>query len=89
MAISLRGVARKYGNVTGSFSVAQSIFNGNTMDGVSLRSKLADLARQEFSFDFSECICSTAAFQQTWSHIIVRIKLNPDAGIADATPIPA
>jgi hypothetical protein len=86
MAMSLRGVARRYGNITGSFSVAKSIFNGNTMGGVSLRSRLADLARQEFSFDFSECIYSSrAAFQQTWSHIIVRIRLNPDAGISAAT----
>jgi hypothetical protein len=86
MALSLRGVARRYSNVTGSFSVAQAIFNGNTVGGVSLRSKLEDMARQEFSFDYSECIYSgTAAFQQIWSHIRVRIRLNPDAGITAAT----
>jgi hypothetical protein len=86
MALSLRGIARRYGNITGSFSVSQAIFNGNTVGGVSLRSRLKDMARQEFSFDFSECIYSdTAAFQQTWSHMRVRIRLNPDAGISAAT----
>ncbi len=86
MAMSLRGVVRRYSNVTGSFSVAQAVFNGNIMGGVSLRSKLQDMARQEFSVDISECIYGwTAAFQQTWSHIRVRIRLNPDAGITDAT----
>jgi hypothetical protein len=86
MALSLRGIARRYGNVTGSFSVAQSIFNSNTAGGVSLRSRLENMAQQEFSFNVSECVYSwTAAFQQTWSHIRVRIRLNPDAGISTAT----
>jgi hypothetical protein len=86
MALSLRGIARRYGNITGSFSVSQSIFNGNTAGGVSLRARLENMSRQEFSFSFSECIYGgTAAFQQTWSHIRVRIRLNPDAGISDAT----
>lgn len=86
MALSLRGIARRYGNVSGSFSVAQAIFNGNTVGSVSLRSRLEDMARQEFSFDVSECIYGwTAAFQQTWSHIRVRIRLNPDMVIPAAT----
>jgi len=34
----------------------------------------------------SECVFGwTAAYQQTWTHIIVRIDLNPDAGISAAT----
>ena len=44
------------------------------------------LARQQHSFGMSECVYSwTAAFEQTWSHIIIRIRLNPDAGISNAT----
>jgi hypothetical protein len=86
MALSLRGVARRYGDITGSFSVSQSIFNGNTSGGVSLRSRLTDMARKESSFGVSECIYNwTASFQQIWSHIIVRIRLNSDAGIPIAT----
>jgi hypothetical protein len=43
------------------------------------------MARQEFSFNVSECIFGwTAAFEQTWTHIRVRIRLNPDAGITNA-----
>ncbi|UIE36774.1 hypothetical protein [Leptodesmis sichuanensis] len=80
MAISLRGVARRYRGITGGFSVAASLGRG------SLRSRLVSLARQEHRFNFSECIYGgTAAFEQTWSHIIIRIRLNPDAGISDAT----
>jgi hypothetical protein len=80
MAISLRGVARRYRNITGGFSVNTSFGRG------SLRSRLVSLARQQHSFAVSECIYGwTAAFEQTWSHIIIRIRLNPDAGISDAT----
>lgn len=86
MALSLQGVVRRYVNVTGSFSVTQAIFNGNIANSVSLRSRLESIARREFSFDVSECVYSwTAAFQQTWSHVRVRIRLNPDAGISAAT----
>lgn len=80
MAISLRGVARCYRNITGGFSVNSAFGRG------SLRSRLVSLARQQYSFAVSECIYGwTAAFEQTWSHIIIRIRLNPDAGISAAT----
>lgn len=80
MAISLRGVARRYRGITGGFSVNTAFGRG------SLRSRLVPLARQQHSFGVSECIYGwTAAFEQTWSHIIIRIRLNPDAGISDAT----
>ena len=86
MALSLRGIARRYGGVTGGFSVTDRIFGGSISGRVSLRSRLETMAQQEFSFSVSECIYGwTAAFQQTWSHIRVRIRLNPDAGISDAT----
>jgi len=85
--LSLRGVARRFGGITGEFSVVQDIFGGTVPGpGTSLRAKLEDMARQEFSFNVSECIYTwTAAFQQTWTHIRVRIRLNQDAGIPNAT----
>jgi hypothetical protein len=84
--LSLRGVAREFGGITGGFSVVQDIFGGPAPGSRSLRARLEDRARQEFSFNVSECIFGwTAAFEQTWTHIRVRIRLNPDAGIPAAT----
>jgi hypothetical protein len=85
--LSLRGVARKFGGITGGFSVVQDIFGGTVPGpGTSLRTKLETMAREEFSFGVSECIYAwTAAFEQTWTHIRVRIRLNPNAGISAAT----
>jgi hypothetical protein len=81
MALSVRGIARKYRNTTGSFSVRQELASGS-----SLRAALAAVAREQHSFSVSECIFGwTAAFEQTWSHVIVRIRLNPDSGIAATT----
>ena len=42
-------------------------------------------APQEISFSMSECIYGwTAAYQQTGTHIVVRIKRNPDSDISAA-----
>jgi hypothetical protein len=85
--LSLKGVARRYGGITSGFSVVSDIFSVSSITGtVSLRSKLESMARQQHSFSMSECIFGwTAAFEQTWTHIIIRIRLNPDAGITAAT----
>lgn len=85
--LSLKGIARRYGGISGGFSVVNNIFNTSSIAGsVSLRSKLESMARREYSFSVSECIFNwTAAFEQTWTHIIIRIRLNPDAGITAAT----
>jgi hypothetical protein len=84
--LSLKGVARRYGGITGGFSVKNDIFGGTVAGTQSLRSKLESMSRQEFSFDVSECVYGwTARFQQTWTHIRVRIRLNPDAGISATT----
>jgi len=84
--LSLRGVARRFGGISGDFSVVQDIFGGPAPGSRSLRARLEAMARQEISFDVSECIYGwTAAFEQTWTHIRVRIRLNPDAGITAAT----
>jgi hypothetical protein len=84
--LSLRGVGRRFGGITGGFSVVQNIFGGSISGNGSLRARLEAMARQESSFAVSECIYGwTAAFEQTWTHIRVRIRLNPDAGITDAT----
>lgn len=85
MCLSVRGIARRYRNVTGNFSVVSGIFGANPVRPASLRDRLTVLARQQFSFSVSECVFGwTAAFEQTWSLVRVRIRLNPDAGITDA-----
>jgi Immune inhibitor A peptidase M6, catalytic domain len=84
--LSLKGVARRYRGITSGFSVAEDIFDGPFSGSVSLRSRLQSLARAEHSFDVSECVYGwTAAFEQTWTHIRIRIELDPDAGITNAT----
>ncbi len=85
--LSLKGVARRYGGLTGGFSVVGDIFGVSSITGTaSLRSKLETMAREEHSFAMAECIFGwTAAFEQTWTHIRIRIRLNPDAGITAAT----
>jgi len=85
--LSLKGIARRYGGITGNFSVVGDIFGVSSITGSSsLRSKLESMARTEHSFSVSECIYGwTAAFEQTWTHIRIRIRLNPDSGISNAT----
>jgi hypothetical protein len=86
MSLSTRGIARRYIGITGRFSVATQIFGGPSTGVQSLRSRLEAIARQEFSVSVSECIYSwTARFEQTWTHITIRIRLNPDAGIPQGT----
>jgi hypothetical protein len=85
MSLSVRGVARHFVGRTGTFAVRDVFFDraGGTL---SLQERLESLARQEISFDVSECVFGwTARYQQTWSHVRVRVELNPDAGIAAAT----
>ena len=84
--LSLKGVARRYRGITGGLSVVNDIFGGAGAGSRSLRGKLETLARQQHSSSMSECIFGwTASYEQTWTHIIVRIRLNPDAGITNAT----
>ena len=85
MSLSVRGVARRFLNRTGPFSVRQ-VFFGSAGGTLMLREPLESLARQEISFAVSECIYTwTASYQQIWSHVRVRVRLNPDAGITAAT----
>lgn len=85
--LSLKGVARKYGGLSDGFSVTNDIFGVPSIGGSeSLRSKLESMAREEHSFAQSECIFNwTAAFEQTWTHMRVRIRLNPDADVSAQT----
>ena len=79
--LSLKGIMREYRGITGNFTISSP-----TTGTFSLRSELETLARTEFNFSRSECIYGwTAAFEQTWTHIRIRISLNPDAGINNAT----
>jgi len=80
--LSLKGVARQYAGETGDFSVKDDIVNGTG----SLRNRLESLAEEEISFSVSECIYGwTAAFEQVWTHVTVRIDLDPDASISAST----
>lgn len=86
MALSLRGVARQHASVMAPFSVRRDLFGRPGATPPSLRGTLAALARVERSFTLSECIySSTVGYEQTWSHVSVRIRLVPDAGITAAT----
>lgn len=83
MALGVRGIARQFRSRTGDLRLRAVFLEGANGR---LRARLEALARQEYSFDVSECIFGwTAAFEQTWSHVRIRIRLNPDAGITDAT----
>ncbi len=88
--LSVKGVVRRHaGFLTriqiilagGEISVRDHIVGGNG----SVRAALESWARTQISFDVSECIYGwTAAYEQTWSHIVVRIDLDPDAVITNA-----
>lgn len=86
MALSLRGIARRYRNINTGFSIVNQLLRPSNLSGASLRFVLEAMAREEHRSDFRECIYgSTTAFEQIWSHIRVRIRLNPDQGITAAT----
>jgi hypothetical protein len=85
MALSLRGVARQYATLTGGFSVKNDLFSHADADPPSLRATLSSMAREERSFGVSECIYGwTAAYEQTWSHVHIRIRLNADTNVTGA-----
>jgi len=89
--LSIKGVVRRHAPFfvqaaiflnEGVISLRDHIVGGNG----SVRDPLEDWARMEISFGVSECIYGwTAAYRQTWTHIVVRINLNPDAGISNTT----
>ncbi len=84
MGISVRGAARRFRGETGNISVRKVFLNGGTTQ--SLSGILRTLVRQEISFSVSECVFNwTARYQQTWSDVVVRIRLNPDVGITEQT----
>jgi hypothetical protein len=85
MSLSVKGIARRFLGRTGDLSVRETFF-GSAADTLMLRERLTSLARQEISFDVSECIYEwTARYEQIWSHVHVRVQLNPDANIPAAT----
>jgi hypothetical protein len=85
MALSLRGIARQHASLTGPVSVINDLFSRPGAAAPSLRATLSSLARQERSFDVAECIYGwTCRYEQTWSHVRVRIRLNPDATVTAA-----
>jgi hypothetical protein len=87
--LSLRGVVRmsRLAPVSGGFSVLQTLYEGGGFGGnPSLRARLEEYAVRGIRFGRSECIFGwTAWYDQIWTHVRVRIKLNPDAGIPAAT----
>jgi hypothetical protein len=76
--------------VTGEkISVINDIFQNPIVGTFSLGSKLTIVARQEFQFDYTECIYGgQAAYEQIWTQINIRIQLNPDANVP-AAPLAA
>lgn len=85
MTVSLRGTARRFENRTGALSV-RNVFFGGGAGARLLHGRLEGSARREISFAVSECIFAwTARYEQTWSHVRIRIQLNPDAGISAET----
>ncbi len=83
--LSVKGVARRYAGTAGNFAVVGTLV-GSFTGRASLRSHMEEMARTQHSFGMSECIYGwTASFEQTWTTIRIRIRLNPDAGISDAT----
>jgi hypothetical protein len=89
--LSVKGVTRRHAPLWtsifielkgGNISVREDIVGGSG----SVRNRLESWARTEISYDMSECVFGwTVAYRQTWTHIVVRINLNPDAGISAAT----
>ncbi|HVR96000.1 MAG TPA: hypothetical protein VMW27_05260 [Thermoanaerobaculia bacterium] len=78
----MKGVARRFKGISGDFEVLNSIFGVSAISGtVSLRSKLEKLAHWEYVSEESECTYEwTAAYQQIWTHVAVRIRLIPTLG---------
>jgi hypothetical protein len=82
--LSVRGVARKYAGATGGFSLCNDVLRlpigGRPL---SVRARLEAMARERHSFRQSECIYGwTAAFDQTWTHIVVRVRLGYDDNVS-------
>lgn len=85
MSLSTKGITRRYLGVTAPFSVRAQLKDASS-ETLSMRTQLELLATQPYRREVSECVFAwTAAFQQIWSTIRVRIQLNPDAGISAAT----
>jgi len=89
--LSVKGITRRHADI---FTMIDIAFSGGTISlrdhivkgNGSARARLEDMARMEISYSMSECVYGwTVAYQQTWTHIIVRINLNPDAGISSTT----
>ncbi len=93
--LSLKGIARKYKGRGSSFSVRADVLGVSASAGpISLRERLETIAREGHAWDMTdraECVCDdclygwTASFQQTWTHIVVRVRLNPDSNVTAAT----
>jgi hypothetical protein len=82
--MSVRGAARQALAQTGKVSVRRAFLKGGGTN--SLRSVVTFLVARERSFPVSECVFSwTTQYHQTWSHIVVRIRLAPQAGITAQT----
>jgi hypothetical protein len=51
-----------------------------------LRSGLEDIARTHISFAIKECVYKwDVDFEQTWTHVVVRVELRPDSNVSDQT----
>lgn len=82
--LSVKGVASRYMNESGDISVKNDILQGSG----SVRNKLENEARHEISTRMADCIVYRwqVAYEQVWTHITVRVDLNPDPSIASIAP---
>ena len=90
MALSVKGIARKYLTRFAPFSIRDLLSIANSCPSVSIRTRLESIARGLIVFDFEEhCndnkFGGTARYLQIWTHIIVRIRLLWDQNIPVAT----
>ncbi|HEX2086235.1 MAG TPA: hypothetical protein VHF89_11170 [Solirubrobacteraceae bacterium] len=97
MSVSVKGVIRHRGLMShvvhGKMSLVQTLFPTEWTGTIStiwppasVREELEALAYTPRSFDWEECTFGmTAAFDQTWSDVTIRIRLNPDSDVSQAT----
>jgi hypothetical protein len=83
--LSLKGVARRYLDLSGDISVRDDVLDG----AGSLREQLEAVADEEVSFRVSECIYGwRARFEQVWTHVTVRVELKPKDGLEEPAVAP-
>lgn len=81
--LSLKGVARRYRGLTDDLSVVNDIcWAPAAGETISLRARLEALARAEYHHPvYDGWLTWRAAYEQIWTHIVVRVCLDFEAAI--------